>query len=94
MYTFTYRVAGAMCIWILTAKAELVKDKVFLELLKEIQDCLAKDGLTEQLKALTTCLAESIKSSTTNLSASGSDLMPLKVCVCVCMCLSGKWLRS
>ncbi len=56
------RVAEATSIWINTGKAELVKDAVFLQLLRDIQDGLAKDSLKEQQDLLNTSLADSIRS--------------------------------
>lgn len=53
----------AVSIWIMTGKAELVKDAVFLELLKVIQDGLSKDTLEEQLTVLNSSLARSIRSA-------------------------------
>ncbi len=58
-----------MCIWLKTAKAEVIKDQAFLKLLADLQDSLAKDGLQLQLTSLSTYLAESIKSSSAGSSA-------------------------
>ena len=80
--SFSLRVADAVCIWLKTAKAEVIKDKAFLKLLKELQDCLEKDGLTLQMTSLTSYLAESIKSSSvasSPISIPHSHLSFLKV---------------
>ena len=71
----------AVCIWIRTAKAELVKDMVFLKLLHELQDRIAEDGLANHL---TTTLADSIKESAGRGSGGsiGSPLLPIKVKYC------------
>ena len=61
--THTRRVAIALSIWINTGKAELVKDTVFLQLLKTIQDGLTKDSLVDQLTTLNSSLADSIRSA-------------------------------
>ncbi len=61
-YTHPCRVAEATSIWINTCKAELVKDAVFLQLLRDIQDGLAKDSLKKQQDLLNTSLADSIRS--------------------------------
>lgn len=53
----------AITIWINTGKAELVKDTVFLQLLKTIQDGLTKDALVDQQTALNSSLAGSIRSA-------------------------------
>lgn len=75
---FPFRVVDAVCIWIRTAKAELLKDLVFLKLLHELQDRIAEDGLANHL---TTTLADSIKESATKGSGvvTGSPLLPIRV---------------
>ena len=71
------RVVDAVCIWIRTAKAELVKDMVFLKLLHELQDRIAEDGLANHL---TSTLADSIKESAGRSGGlAGSPVLPLKV---------------
>ena len=67
-----------MCIWIHTAKAELLKDLVFLKLLNELQDRIAEDGLANHL---TTTLADSIKESASRGSggSTGSPLLQIRV---------------
>ena len=67
-----------MCIWIRTAKAELLKDMIFLKLLNELQDKIAEDGLSNHL---TTTLADSIKESASRGSGGsiGSPLLPIRV---------------
>ena len=67
--------ANAVCIWLKTAKAELVKDTVFLKLLTVLQDSLQKDALLPQLTDLTSSLADSIKNSKVSGGAS-SPIMP------------------
>ena len=68
-----------MCIWIRTAKAELVKDMTFLKLLHELQDLIAEDGLANHL---TSTLADSIKESAGRSGGlASSPILPLKVCV-------------
>ncbi|CAI7996572.1 Rap guanine nucleotide exchange factor 3 [Geodia barretti] len=57
------RIARAVAVWINVAKSQLVKDAVFLGLLKELQDGLEADGLTEELEVLNTSLSESIRSA-------------------------------
>ncbi len=58
-----------MCVWLDTAKGELVKDTVFLKLLGELQDSLPKDGLQEEMNSLTASLASSIKHYSTGVSS-------------------------
>lgn len=55
----------AISIWICTCKAELVKDTVFLQLLRDIQDGLTKDNLKDQQALLNTSLTDSIRSGGT-----------------------------
>ena len=59
-----------MCVWLDTAKGELVKDTVFLKLLGELQDNLPKDGLMEEMNSLTASLANSIKHFSASPAAS------------------------
>lgn len=70
------RVVAAVCIWIKTAKAELVKDMVFLKLLNELQDKLTEDGLANHLTA---ALADSIKAGASRGSSLTSSPLPIKV---------------
>jgi len=82
------RVADAVCIWLKTSKAEVIKDQSFLKLLANLQDSLEKDGMKLQLTSLSTYLAESMKSASSSSSmamtpsASGghSQFSFLKVC--------------
>jgi hypothetical protein len=46
-----------------------VKDSTFLKLLRELQDSLPKDNLPDQLVALTSALASSIKQYSISASA-------------------------
>jgi len=66
------RVAGVVRLWIKTSKAELVKDATFLKLLRELQDCLSKDSLTEEVELLNSSISDSIRGS----GGFGSSLLP------------------
>jgi hypothetical protein len=58
---FFSRVVWAVNIWVFMAKSEIVKDPIFQKLLQHLQDCLPKDGLTDQLDNLNLSLMDSIK---------------------------------
>ena len=70
------RVAKAVSLWIRTAGAELVKDQVFLKLLKTLQDLMSADRLEAGVKLLTEALSDSMRR--TGASSLGSGL-PSKV---------------
>ena len=88
----SYRVANAVCIWLKTANAELVKDVTFLKLLRELQDSLPKDGLTQQLTELTSSLATSIKSS--NTTSSSSSPSPATASIGIQSFLKVSWIST
>ena len=70
------RVAKAVSLWIRTAGAELVKDQVFLKLLKALQDHMSADKLETGIRVLTEALSESMRRPAA--SSMGSSL-PSKV---------------
>lgn len=65
------KVAKAVSLWIRTAGAELVKDQVFLKLLKALQDRMSTDKLEAGVKLLTEALSESMRPPTTSSLGSG-----------------------
>lgn len=65
-----------MSLWIRTAGAELVKDQVFLKLLKTLQDLMSIDKLEASVKLLTEALSESMRRSAASSLGSG---LPSKV---------------
>lgn len=65
------KVAKAVSLWIRTAGAELVKDQVFLKLLKTLQDLMSIDKLEASVKLLTEALSESMRRSAASSLGSG-----------------------
>lgn len=56
-----FRIVHALIMWLDIAKGDLVKDLVFQQTLKKIQDLLIVDKLEDEMKQLTVKLTESIK---------------------------------
>ena len=78
------RVAAVVSLWVQVARAELVKTPAFLELFKELQDRLPKDGLVQELKmlseAVTSSMRQQVQQQNQPLSSShGSPLPAFKV---------------
>lgn len=87
-----HRVVQSVKVWVEMAKADLVKDPAFHQLLKQLQDALVKDHLEDEVDMLNRKLMDSMRRGSTNsdngkhshVREGGIKCADSRVYVCVC----------